>query len=169
MDIPFIHLYTDAYAAVAKAANPAVSDQQLFIGGDSPFSDPARAKEQASALVAQGVDHIFAVASGSNGGIFEATGSGGVTGYGGVGDGTLKLMDSLIPQLIDKIDAGQAESFSSFGLAEGGMDLVSLAPGAAESQCTVMDHPDVVAKLAEIKQKIIDGEITPPDATGKFN
>ena len=73
------------------------------------------------------------------------------------------------PQLIDKIDAGQAESFSSFGLAEGGMDLVSLAPGAAESQCTVMDHPDVVAKLAEIKQKIIDGEITPPDATGKFN
>lgn len=180
VDIPFIHRYTDAYAAGAKAANPAVSDQQLFIGGDSPFSDPARAKEQASALVAQGVDHIFAVASGSNGGIFEATGSGGVTGYGvdvnqcpltpgGVGDGTLKLMDSLIPQLIDKIDAGQAESFSSFGLAEGGMDLVSLAPGAAESQCTVMDHPDVVAKLAEIKQKIIDGEITPPDATGKFN
>ncbi|WP_288858479.1 BMP family ABC transporter substrate-binding protein [uncultured Corynebacterium sp.] len=180
VDIPFIHRYTDAFAQGAKDANPDVADQQLFIGGDSPFSDPARAKEQAAALVAQDVDHIFAVASGSNGGVFEATGEGGVTGYGvdvnqcsltpgGVGDGTLKLMDTLIPQLIADIDAGTADQFSSFGLAEGGMDIVSLAPGAEDSQCTVMEHPEVVEQLATIKQQIIDGEITPPDATGKFN
>lgn len=180
VDIPFIHRYTDAFAQGAKDANPKVTDQQLFIGGESPFSDPARAKEQAAALVAQRVDHIFAAASGSNGGVFEATGEGSVTGYGvdvnqcpltpgGVGDGTLKLMDALIPQLIADIDAGKAKQFSSFGLKEGGMDIVSLAPEAKDSQCTVMEHPEVVEKLANIKQKIIDGEIIPKDATGKFN
>ncbi len=180
IDIPFIHRYTDAFADAAKAANSAVSDSQLFIGGDKPFSDPARAKEQAAALIAQGVDHLFAVASGSNGGVFEAAAAGNATAYGvdvnqcpdqpgAVGDGTLKLMDTLIPSLIGQVRDGTAAPISSYGLAEGGMDIVSLAPGAEDSQCTVMEYPDVVAKVAQIKQDIIDGKLKPNDATGQFN
>lgn len=176
VDIPFIHRYTDAFAEGAMDANPDASDSQLFIGGDNPFSDPARAKEQAAAMVATGTDHILAAASGSNGGVFETAAAEGATAYGvdvnqcpdapgAVGDGTLKLMDTLIPDLIGKIANGEAEALNSYGLAEGGMDVVSLYEGAADSQCTVMEHPDVVAELASVKEQIINGEIVPVDPT----
>jgi basic membrane protein A len=178
LDIPFIHRYTDAFAEGAIDQNPNASDTQVFIGGQNPFSDPARGKEQAASITATGTDHIFAAASGSNGGVFEAAAAAGVTAYGvdvnqcpdvpgAVGDGTLKLMDMLIPDLIGRIAAGTAEPRTSYGLKEGGMDIVSLHEGAETSQCTVMEHPEVVAKLAELKEQIIAGTVKPVDATGQ--
>lgn len=180
VDIPFIHRYTDAFQQGAQDANDKLKNIQLFIGGQNPFSDPARAKEQAASLTSQGADYMFAVASGSNGGVFEAAEAGGAQAFGvdvnqcpdvpgSVADGTLKLMDILIPDLVGKIQDGTAEPINSYGLKEGGMDIISLHEGAADSQCTVMDHPEVVSKLEEIKQEIIDGKITPVDATGTYN
>lgn len=174
VDIPFIHRYTDSFMLGAEAANADVTGTQLFIGGASPFADPAKGKEQALAMAATGADHIFAGASGSNGGVFEATKEKGLTGYGvdvnqcvdqpgAVGDGTLKAVDVLIVNEIGKILDGTAEPLAVYGLAEGGMDIISLAEGAADSQCTVMEHPEVVEKLAELKQEIIDGKIDIPD------
>lgn len=179
VDIPFIHRYTDAYQQGAEDANDKLKNIQLFIGGQNPFSDPARAKEQAASLISQGADYMFAAASGSNGGVFEAAQAGNAQGMGvdvnqcpdvpgSVADGTLKLMDTLIPDLVGKIQDGTAEPINSYGLKEGGMDIISLHEGAADSQCTVMEHPEVVAKLEEIKQDIIDGKIKPVDATGTY-
>lgn len=179
VDIPFIHRYTDAFAQGAKAAKSEVQDFQLFIGGDNPFSDPARAKEQAASMAAKGVTNIFAVASGSNGGVFEAAAEAKQTAYGvdvnqcpdkpgAVGDGTLKLMDKLIPDLVEKIKDNKAKPINSYGLKEGGMDIVSLYQGAEKSQCTVMEHPEVVTKLKAIKHDIVSGKIKPVDATGMY-
>lgn len=170
VDIPFLHRYSDAFYEGAKSVNDKVTDTQLAIGGDNPFGDPAKGKEQALAMAATGTDHVFAVGAGSNGGVFEAASEQGFTAYGVdvnqcpdapgfVGDGTLKFVDVLVVSEIGKILDGTAEPVSSYGLAEGGMDIVSLTEDAADSQCTVMEHPDVVEKLAEVKQQIIDGEI----------
>lgn len=170
VDIPFIHRYTDAFAEGAKSVKADATDTQLFIGGDNPFSDPAKAKEQALAIAAAGVDHVFAVGAGSNGGIFEAAAEADMQAYGvdvnqcpmapGHGaDGALKAVNVLVVKEIGKILDGKAEKVSSYGLAEGGMDLVSLADGAEDSQCTVMEHPDVLDKVKEVKQQIIDGDL----------
>ncbi|GAB3118477.1 BMP family ABC transporter substrate-binding protein [Glaciibacter psychrotolerans] len=174
VDIPFLHRYTDSFALGAKSVNPAIEDSQLFIGGTNPFADPAKGKEQALAMAATGRDQIFAVGAGSNGGIFEAADAQSFTSYGVdvnqcpdapgvVGDGSLKYANVVLVSEIGKILDGTAEGVSSYGLAEGGMDIVSLSKDAETSQCTVMEHPDVVAQLAAAKQKIIDGEITIPD------
>ena len=176
IDIPFLHRYTDSFALGAASVNPEVQDKQLFIGGANPFGDPARGKEQALAMAATGADHVFAVASGSNGGVFEAAVERGFTSYGVdvnqcpdapgfVGDGTIKAVEVLVVTEIGKILDGTAEGISSYGLEEGGMDIVSLTEGAADSQCTVMEYPEVVEQLAEVKQQIIAGEITIPDPT----
>lgn len=174
VDIPFLHRYSDTFYEGAKSVNDEATDTQLAIGGDNPFGDPAKGKEQALAMAATGADHVFAVGAGSNGGIFEAASEQDFTAYGVdvnqcpdapgfVGDGTLKFVDVLVVSEIGKILDGTADSVSSYGLAEGGMDVVSLTDEAADSQCTVMDHPEVVEKLAEVKQQIIDGEITLTD------
>lgn len=174
VDIPFLHRYSDTFYEGAKSVNDEATDTQLAIGGDNPFGDPAKGKEQALAMAATGADHVFAVGAGSNGGIFEAASEQNFTAYGVdvnqcpdapgfVGDGTLKFVDVLVVSEIGKILDGTADPVSSYGLAEGGMDVVSLTDEAADSQCTVMDHPEVVEKLAEVKQQIIDGEITLTD------
>lgn len=170
VDIPFLHRYSDSFAEGAKSVNPDVKDTQLFIGGENPFSDPAKAKEQALAIAASDVDHVYAVGAGSNGGIFEAAAEADMQAYGvdvnqcpmapGNGaDGAMKAVNVLVVEEIGKILDGTAEPVTSYGLAEGGMDLVSLTEGAEESECTVMEHPDVLEKVQEVKQQIIDGEI----------
>lgn len=175
VDIPFIHLYTDYFYLGAQAANPDVKDNQLFIGGTNPFGDPAKAKEQGIAIAASGTDHVFAVASGSNSGVFEAGAEKGFTAYGVdvnqcpdqpgvVGDGTLKDVEKLIVTEIGKILDGESTALTTYGLAEGGMNIISLSDIAEGSQCTVMDHPEVVAELAKIKEQIISGELVLPEA-----
>ncbi len=174
VDIPFIHRYTDSFALGAMSTNPDATDTQVFIGGSNPFGDPAKGKEQALALAATGVDHMFAAAAGSNGGVFEAASEKGLTAYGvdvnqcpdvpgAVGDGTIKAVDVLVVKEIGKILDGTAEPVTSYGLKEEGMDIVSLTEDAADSQCTVMEHPEVVEQLAELKEQIIAGEVDIPD------
>jgi basic membrane protein A len=175
LDIPFLHRWSDSFALGAQSIDPAITDSQVFIGGDNPFSDPARAKEQALALAAQGADQIFAVGAGSNGGVFEAAQEEGFTTYGvdvnqcpdaagSVVDNNLKLVDNVVEQLINDImDDGQAEVLNSFGLAEGGTGVVALGDDLAESQCLIADHPDIVEAVKAAAQEIIDGTLVVPD------
>lgn len=131
VDIPFIHLYSDFFALGAEASHPGVKDNQLFIGGTNPFGDPATAKEQGIAIAATGADHVFAIASGSNSGVFAAGAEKGFTSYGVdvnqcpdqpgyVGDGTIKDVEKLIVTEIGKILDGDSTPITSYGLKEGG-------------------------------------------------
>ncbi len=174
LDIPFLHRYTDSFALGAQSVDPSITDTQVWIGGDNPFSDPARAKEQALAVAAQGSDHIFAVGAGSNGGIFEAAVQQGFFSYGvdvnqcpdapgSIVDSNMKLVDVLVEQLIDQILAGTAGSVVSFGLAEGGTGVMALSDDLAGSQCVIAEHPDVVEAVKAAAKGIIDGSIVVPD------
>lgn len=174
IDIPFIRRWTDSFALGAQSIEPSITDSQVFIGGDSPFTDPARAKEQALALAAQGVDHIFAVGAGSNGGVFEAAAEQGFFSYGvdinecpaapgQIVDNNLKLVNAVVEQLIDAVLAGTAGPFQSFGLAEGAMGVVALSDDLADSQCVIADHPEVIELVREAADQIIAGELVVPD------
>ena len=174
LDIPFIHRYTDSFALGAQSVNPDVTDSQVFIGGDSPFTDPARAKEQALSLAAQGADQVFAVGSGSNGGVFEAATEQDFLAYGvdinecptapgHVVDNNLKLIDTVVEQLVDAVLDGTAESVVSFGLAEGATGVVALSDDVADSGCLIADHPDIIEEVKAASEKIISGELEIPD------
>ncbi len=174
LDIPFLHRYIDSFALGAKSVNPNVSNSAVYIGGDNPFSDPARGKEQADALIAQGLDQVFAVGAGSNGGIFDAAKAKGVLSYGvdinqcsmaagTVVDNNLKLVDQVVEQLIDQVLAGTAGSVVSFGLKEGATGVIALQDDVASSGCVIADHPDVIAKVKDAAAKIIDGSLVIPD------
>jgi basic membrane protein A len=174
LDIPFIHRYTDSFALGAQAVNPDITDTQVFIGGDSPFTDPARAKEQALALAAQDVDHIFAVGAGSNGGVFEAAAEEGFFSYGvdinecpaapgQVVDNNLKLVDAVVEQLVDAVLDGSAESVVSFGLAEGAMGVMALGDDLADSQCVIADHPEIIELVRTAYDEIVAGTLVIPD------
>lgn len=172
MDIPFLHRYTDGFAEGAKYVKPDIKTSTLWIGSDpSAFSDPARAKEQALAMAADGADQIFAAGAASNLGIFEAAKEKNFFTYGvdvnqcplaegHVVENLIKRVDTAIVQSVDKIMSGAKENFLAYGLAEKGIGLVALTTDKPEdSKCEIMKSPDVIKKAQEIQQKIISGEI----------
>src|SRR5271166_1239355 len=73
LDIPFLHRYTDGFIEGAKHVKPDVKiSPTLWVGGNNPFSDPARGQERGAAMAADGADRVLAAGAGSNGGIFKA-------------------------------------------------------------------------------------------------
>ena len=172
LDIPFLHRYTDGFTAGVKAVNPKADIAVRWIGTDpSAFSDPAKAKEQALALAAEGRDQIFAAGAASNLGIFEAAKEKKFMTYGVdvnqcplaegfVVDNALKRVDSAVVQTIDAIMAGNAGNLFAYGLKEGGIGLVPFSVDKPEdSKCEIIKNPDVLAKVKDIQAKIISGEL----------
>ncbi|MFT4231791.1 MAG: BMP family ABC transporter substrate-binding protein [Leucobacter sp.] len=179
LDIPLLQKYSGGFAEGAKSVNDKVDTvNPQVIGGDNPFADTARAKEQAIAFAATGVDQVFAVGAAANGGIMEAAAEKGFSAYGVdanqcpmapgfVVDGTVKAVDKVVETVVGEIMDGKSssEATTSFGLKEEGMTIVSLTDGAADSQCTVMDHQDVLDKVTQARDDIVSGKITVTDPT----
>jgi len=176
LDIPFFHRWSDSFYLGAQSVNPDLEpDTQLTIGGDNPFADPARAKEQALSLAAQDLDQIFSVGAGADVGVFEAAEEQGFLTYGTdtnkcpmapdvVVDNNLKLVDAAVETTIELILAGEATPFTAVGLAEGGMGVMALdEEGLDSSECLIADHPDIVEQVREAADAIIAGEIEVPD------
>ncbi len=176
LDIPFFHRWSDSFYLGAQSVNPDLEpDTQVTIGGDNPFADPARAKEQALSLAAQGLDHIFSVGAASDAGVFEAAQEEGFFTYGTdtnncpvapdvIVDNNLKLVDVAVETTIDLVLAGEAAPFTDVGLAEGGVGVMAIdEEGLADSQCLIADYPDIVEQVRAAAEGIISGEIEVPD------
>lgn len=172
LDIPFLHRYTDPFLAGAKAANSAVTAATpLWIGGNNPFSDPARGQQRASVLVSDGVDRVMAAGAGSNGGIFKAMADlDGAAAFGVdvnqckqapgfIMDNVEKRTDIVIEKGVAGIVKGDQPQVAALGLAEGGMTLTSLEDGVADSGCLIADHPDVIAKVKALRDAIVAGTL----------
>jgi basic membrane protein A and related proteins len=172
LDIPFLHRFTDVFAEGARYVNPNVQVSVKWIGGEMPFNDPKQAKVLAEELADAGADHIFSAGAMSDYGVFEAAQEKKFFAYGTeinkcpaapgyIVENIIKRVDVAVVQSVDGILAGTSEHFKSYGLASGGIGIVALASEHPEqSQCVIMEHPDVVQRLKEIQGKIIAGEIT---------
>jgi basic membrane protein A len=175
LDIPFLHRFTDMFAEGARYINPEIQVSVRWIGGEMPFNDPERAKALAKELAEAGADHIFSAGAMSDYGVFEAAQEEGFLAYGTeinkcpvapgyIVENIIKRVDVAVVQSVDGILAGTSERFRSYGLESGGIGIVALASdNPEESQCVVMEHPEVVERLKEIQGKIIAGEITIED------
>jgi basic membrane protein A len=171
LDIPFLHRYTDPYAAGAKSVNPDVEVDTRWVGGANPFADPVRAKEQAVALHAAGADLVFTATSGGDYGVFEAAQEQDFRVFsvdvnhcpdapGHVVDMTLKNVDTAIVEAIGKILNGSPGTVASLGLKEGGMSTMALQPDNLEdSQCLIANYPEVAEKMRSVAADIISGKL----------
>lgn len=171
LDIPFLHRYTDGYAEGVKSVKPDAKVEVRWVGGDNPFADPVRAKEQAVALNAAGADYVYTAAAGGDFGVFEAAKEKGFKAFsvdvnhcpdvpGLIVDQSLKRVDVALGAAVDAILAGQKKTFTSLGLKEGGVSAIALDEATiADSKCLIADHPDVAAKMREVATTIADGSL----------
>ena len=173
LDIPFMHRWIDPYTEGAKYVNPDITMLEPLYTGD--WADPATAKELAITLFDQGADIINGAAAGGNAGIYEAAEELGFLTHGvdvnecplapgHVIDNTLKRVDRTVYGSIETFIAGEwAGGWAAYGLADGGVDMAVFTWPDEDTKCVLADHPDVMARVSEIRQMIIDGEIVIPD------
>ncbi len=176
LDIPFLHRYTDGFIEGAKHVKPDIKiSPTLWVGGSSPFSDPARGQERAAAMLADGVDRLLAAGAGSNGGIFKAMQeTPGANAFGvdvnqcpqapdAVMDNVEKRTDVAVELAVKGIVAGSQPQIAALGLKEGGMALTGLEDNVKDSKCTIANYPDVIAKVKALRDEIVSGAITIAD------
>lgn len=177
-DIPFLHRYTDGFAAGARHVRPDLEVSVRWVGGESPFSDPVRAKEQALALAAEGVDYLFTAAAAGNLGVFEAARERGFHTFGidvdqcpaapgHVVDNMMKRVDRVIVEAAEAILAGEAGRRMVYGLDGGGLQLTALEePPPADSECLIVEHPEVAERVRALARQVIAGDIGIDDPMG---
>ena len=124
---------------------------------------------------ASGADIIFTATAGGDFGVFEGAQEQNfrvlsvdvnrcVNAPGYVIDNTLKGVDAALLNSVDAIMSGAKSSVSAVGLKEGGMSVMALdKAGLSSSQCLVAEEPEVVAKIREIADQIIDGSLVLSD------
>jgi basic membrane protein A len=175
LDIPFLHRYTDGYAQGVKAANPDASVDVRWVGGDNPFADPVRAKEQALAMNAAGADYIYTATAGGDFGVFEAAKEKNFKVFsvdvnhcpavpGLIVDQSLKRVDNALVAAVGEILEGKEKTFTALGIKEGGVGAIALDEATiADSKCLIADHPEVAAKMREVAAQIADGTLVLKD------
>lgn len=176
VDIPFLHRYTDGFAEGAAHVAPEVGvSPTLWIGGDNPFSDPARGQQRATVMFSTGADRVLAAGAGSNGGIFQAAGDfPGAAAFGvdvnqcpqapgAVMDNVEKRTDVAVERGVADILAGDRAQVEALGLAEGGVTLTGLEPGVEESGCLIADYPDVIERVSALRDEIASGALSVDD------
>ncbi|MEV5981632.1 BMP family ABC transporter substrate-binding protein [Streptomyces sp. NPDC052114] len=176
LDTPQFRRYSEPFAAGAKKVTPGARSRTLFVGGQSPFNDAARAKDQAATLGSGGVDQVMAAAAGGNTGVFQAAKSKGFQAYGVdanqclgspgvVVDNVLKKTDVAVEKGIAQILDGKGGTTVSYGLKEGGMSLTGLEPGLADSKCLIAKpaNKDVLRRVEELRDDIVAGKLTVDD------
>ncbi len=171
LDIPFLHRYTDGYAQGVKSVNPDATVDIRWVGGENPFADPVRAKEQAVAMHAAGADFIYTATAGGDFGVFEAAKEKNFKVFsvdvnhcpdapGLVIDQSLKRVDNALVAAVGAILEGKEKTFTSLGIKENGVGAIALdEAGIAGSGCLIADHPDVAKKMREVAASIADGSL----------
>ncbi|KAB2858887.1 MAG: BMP family ABC transporter substrate-binding protein, partial [Bauldia sp.] len=169
LDIPFLHRYTDGYAQGVKSVKPDAAVDIRWVGGENPFADPVRAKEQAVAMNAAGADYIYTATSGGDFGVFEAAKEKNFKVFsvdvnhcpdvpGLIVDQSLKRVDTALVDAVGAILNGDKKLFMALGIKEGGVGAIGLDEASiADSKCVIADHPDVAAKMREVAASIADG------------
>ena len=174
LDTPQFRRYSDPFAAGARKVAAKTQTSTRFVGGQSPFDDSARAKEQADSLLAKGTDQIMAAAAAGNYGVFEAAKAKGAFAYGvdvnqcpsspgTVVDNVIKRTDVAVEKGIDAVLGGKAGTTVSYGLKEGGISLTGLEAGVDSSKCVIAQHKDVLAKVEALRDQIVAGKLTVDD------
>ncbi|WP_214321204.1 BMP family ABC transporter substrate-binding protein [Nonomuraea sediminis] len=174
LDSPFVHRWIDPFFAGARSVAPSATGTPLYVGGNNPFSDPARAKAQAQSLTGQGADIVAAAASAGNQGVFEAAAATGAKSFGvdvdqcaqspgTIIDNVLKHVDVAERAAIKDIAAGRAGGVKVYGLKEGGVGVSALGDDLAASTCVVASSPEVVTKVKQVRDDIVAGKVTVAD------
>ena len=177
MDIPGINAFLVGYIQGAQYVDP---DVKVAVSYAGDFVNPAKGKELSLIQYNSGVDVIFNVAGGTGLGIFDAAKDKKKYAIGVDSDQAMLMNDTdsekanlIVTSSIKKIDTailGAVKRLQEGTLEMGKRDVLSFVDdgvGIAENDIYKNVFPaELQAKVEEVKQKLINKEITVDNAMG---
>jgi basic membrane protein A len=174
MDIDLIHKFEKGYEEGARAANPNIEVMANYVGvTPAAWNNPGQGKELAIAQIGKGADVIFTAAGNSGLGAFDAAEQQNkfVIGVdsnqnwvkpGHVLTSMVKRVDNAVYQIVkDRVSGQFTAGVHVYGLENEGVGY------AVDQFNEKLLSPDVIAKVEDAKQKIINGQIKVTDAMAK--
>ena len=164
VDNPLINRFAAGYKAGAEYIEPEMKVLVDYAGG---FNDPTTAKTIANTFVEKGADVIFHAAGASGMGMFQAAEEKGFVAMGVNLNQNSIAPDYIMASMLKKLDSCAYHAITSvvegtytgenqtLGLSDGGVDVT-----VEESNIQVSE--DILARMNELKEKIIAGEIEVP-------
>ena len=176
VDVPLIHKFEAGYEAGAREINPDIEIAVTYISQPPDFSgfgDPAKGKEIATGMYNDGADVVYHAAGGSGAGLFTAAkeASAGGTPVWAIGVDSDQYLTAppdeqpyILTSMLKKVDVAVYESIKDFldGNLDGGYRTFDLSTGGIDYSTSGGHVDDIKDQLDELKQQIIDGEITVP-------
>lgn len=172
VELPLIQRFEAGYVAGARHVNPDIQIDITYISQPpdfSGFNDPARGGEIARSMYESGADIIYHAAGGSGGGLFQAaTEIGDVWAIGVDSDQYLTVPapgnERILTSMLKRVDVavfGVIEAFVN-GDTSGGVTEFDLSVDGVGYSTSGGFVDDIADQLDELKQQIIDGDITVP-------
>ncbi|MCK5780431.1 MAG: BMP family ABC transporter substrate-binding protein [Psychrilyobacter sp.] len=165
-DIPMINEFRSGYEQGAQYINENAKIKTVYVGGNSPFNDPAKTKELALSLIENGSDVLFTVAGGSGRGAVEAIKEN--ENLYGIGidsnqDGEVpgRILTSILKRVDTAIFSVTKEGLE--GKFKSGIVVLDLKDDGMEttnfSETKEIIGKEKLARLEQIKKDIISGKI----------
>ncbi len=166
MDIPLIRRFQCGYEQGAKYANPKA---EVFANmtGTTPaaWNDPAKGGELAKAQFARGADVVFAAASGTGVGVYQAAKDAAKFAIGVDSNQNHLHPGTMLTSMVKRVDTAVYNAFKGtkggtvnvLGLKEGGVDY------ALDDNNAKMVSADMKKKVDAAKADIIAGKIKVAD------
>lgn len=170
MDIPLIHKFEAGYRAGVLSVCPTCAVHVAYAGTTpEAFRDPVKGKALAVSQISQGADVLYHASGTTGHGVFEASRDMGAKAIGVDSDQWAEMPGTVITSMIKRGDVAVFDAVKdvaegkfrggllSFGLAEDGVGYVSEGDHAGAIT------PEIRAKVAELRARIVKGEIKVPD------
>lgn len=171
VDTELIHKFEAGYKAGAKAANPDVKVQSVYLSTPPDFSgfgDPAKGNTAATGMFEKDADVVYHAAGGSGGGVFQAATDAKKWAIG-VDSDQAKTADesvrgSILTSMLKNIDVAVFDYLKSVdgGDIKTGPQTYDLESDGVGYSTTGGNVDDIADKLDEYKKQIVDGTITVP-------
>jgi len=164
LKIPPVDIWIAGYRFCAKRANPNI---KVLIGYSQDFVAADKCKTVAQNQISQGAQVLFQVAGGCGLGTLSAADQAGIWGIGVDKDqyndakrvltSGVKRVDTGVFDTVKQVADGKFQGGTdlNFNLANGGMDVGKINPAVPQ---------ELIDKMNELKQEIIDGKVKVPAA-----
>jgi basic membrane protein A len=173
---PLIETFEAGYLAGARAVNPGIRVQSKYLSsppGCTGFQDPGTGRTTATGMYEDGADIVYHAAGGSGPGVFQAAKAAGKKAIGVDSDqyqtADAAVRDVIMTSMLKRVDVAvfdfiQGYADGEFTAGETHFDLKAEGVGYATTGGQI---DDIVPKLEEFEQKIVDGAITVPTKPAK--
>ena len=164
-----MHLFGYGYVAGVLDTNPDCKIQQM---NANSFADPATGKSDANSMITNGADIIFHAAGGTGNGVIEGCQEGGIYAIGVDSDQSSIAPKTVITSAMKRVDNAvyDASKNAMDGSLQAGIVTYDITNGGVDiAPTTDLLTDDVITKVNQVKQDMIDGKITVPSSKDEFD